>query len=220
MLNKRYRTVKSQVVSLSWTDIASGTGYATFYGSSAQSNKVLSAGTIYSEQVGEDLVTDNGENYTKIFDHDYDVQLNYTRRVFGKAYVNVTGIVDAGSDNPKTFHMYFIAKLRKYDGTTETEIASGTSATYSNTTDGSTHFSHVFNIEVDVTTETIIKKGEYLRLTIEMYVKQNAAAGNLDFSYAHDPKDRKKNEAADGGAVWTGADSTVLRCEVPAKLTL
>jgi len=209
-----YRTSPELLTSYNYIDVASGTGYILFYGANVSSENIsgiyiLTNNSFYSNNIATALRTDSS-SFVLLHDHDYEVVMNKSQVLRGLALFSMTiGFLPTGTQTP---HIYFIAKLRKWDGTTETEIASGTSDDFTQPAGAGT-YSKTKSIQINVPT-TKIKKGETLRLTIEIWVKEET--GNLcAFGYGHDPKDRN-----DDGTykVINDTDTTILEAHIPFRI--
>ena len=124
------------------------------------------------------------------------------------------GIKVNGSLAGGTATLYVIPKIRKWDGSTETEIASTTSETLSQTVPSSTNytFSKSFTVQVPVTTYAL-KGGETLRLTIEVYEAYDEAGKSVTVYLAQDPQNR-----ADDNSIIPAAGSTQLKADIPFRI--
>lgn len=212
------RSSEGMIASYSFSEIASGIGVVVFYGASTEN----SSGTTYflSENVtytDEPIATGGSAtsaDFTKVADLDFDLQaFNLPTRIKGKMRVVATLCV-TGSTN-YTESGYLIYKFRKWDGTTETEIANAQTPTL--TSAAATVGSITHNTEIDITTQQHFKKGEVMRLTVECWAKQASGSGAPFDGFvgvAHDPKDR--NDAA----LLNDGDTSVMEVLVPFLIDL
>lgn len=179
-MNQLFRKQSEGVIaSYNYTDLASGTGYITYYAGKLIDRNILSSNTFYSFPPTT-TIDMAGTGNTKRIDYDFDVLFNTPQTIKGLGIVNVPIAVNPAAASAS--NGYVIAKLRKWDGATETEIVSNTSSTLSST--GSGYVYRMTSIDLDIP-QTLIKKGEYLRLTIEVW-----GAGGANPSYVrlgHDP---------------------------------
>lgn len=202
---QKFTTASQTIASYSFNDLVTNRGILTLYGAVLDS----SAGTIYS--------LDQANTYSKSIETPYSILVAHTTATqYGDldfdlgAFANsqiiggtgklimAMALTTVGNMEYKT--AYIVAKLRKWDGTTETEIASGQSAnlTVENRT----------TKRVDTITFTIpnthFKAGETVRLTIEVWGKCDSAgqgfAGTL--TWAHDG-----NENRDGTNIIPSTDN-------------
>jgi hypothetical protein len=148
--------------SFDYADIQEGTGYSIYNLIQAQ----VSGNTTYALSRNDldssisELSGNTGSG--KTLDLDFDVTFNRPQNVKGIAYVNIPhGILS----NPNATTGYLVAKVRKWDGTTETEIIEATSETLSAPGSSGTD-QKVHNIPITIPL-THFKKGETFRLTIE-----------------------------------------------------
>ena len=112
--------------------------------------------------------------FEKRIDTDFDLTIGVTITLKGTAMIELT-------DSSEDEH-YIIAKLRKWDGTTETDIATGQSSTTSARSRRAIH--------LNISSNTILKKGDILRLTIEGWKKDEAATPAI--TLYHDPTTRSR----------------------------
>lgn len=138
-------------------------------------------------------------NASTTIDHDFDMLLNKPLTLFGKTIVGIP----VRSVNPATFNLYAQVYIRKWDGASETEIANGQSQTISFTADAY----WMMGCPVDITTETTIKAGEYLRVTIKLINVTISGTGNI--RYACDPMGQSMQN------IW---DATTLTSELLVPL--
>lgn len=163
------------IASYNFTDIAAGTGIVTYYlGRMVSPFFLTNIQQIYSDVYTQSTtLTGNGD----FFDQDHDVFINRPITIKGDCYVNYATNVSASNGD-----IALTAKLRKWDGSTETEIASGTGGASSATGQ------RMMLAKITVSSATTIKKGEYLRLTI-LFTKTNHT-GNSTLTLAYDPAGR------------------------------
>ncbi len=163
-------------VNFDWIDVAAVTGYILYDGCGADlatdtfhltpSNDAAElfglatlGGTI---QQWQSTLRNAQTPAEKVIDIDFDTTpLQLPRTIEGQAIVKC-GIhlyeIEAGSSNS----CYVIIRIRKWDGSSETEIASVTSSTQTQIDT----IEYAFTLPIDVP-RTLIKKGEQIRVTIE-----------------------------------------------------
>ena len=209
-----FRRTSPILATYNFDDIISGTGYITAY-----AGTTCSDGTNYLYRLSNFAynpaicltVAAGAANTTaaKLIDLDFDVLLNKPMEVRGEGIVTATATVyEVGGD--QFTNTYIIAKLRKWDGSSETEVASGTSMTIS-------RLGVAAGIGEDYTASMTIpltnfKSGEYLRLTIEFW-GYTEAGGNYTVGLYHDPMN-----ATNG--IGTGSTTSVLKFFIPVKIAL
>jgi len=218
---------ESAVASYSWTDIASGLGYVTFYGfksvDDTTGHYILSKNPSYSDEVATLGTSVDSRTYTEVLDLDFDTsEFKLPQTIEGAGYVQIA-LSTNGADT-KTINYYAIAKLRKWDGVTETEISSGQSRemeliqTTNYGWDGENS-----NIYLDIP-KTVFKKGEILRLSIFVYSKSTQF--NAQQALAHSPnnqEDATKGADPKGPVNLTGFDNynySKLKIDLPFKINL
>ena len=208
------------LASYDWIDVISATGYIVFDGVNAQdstgNNYVLldssHSRTIVplspSGYVLTRISTDvygNGVGGTPGMGTDIDFDLTefqLPKTIKGQALIGISysgdGIV---GDDP--LNVYLIARLRKWDGSSETEIASVQSPTQASVI--SSEEVGLF-LKMDIP-QTHFKKGEQLRLTIEVWSESNTT---FTMDLAHDPNN--------GEVAQFSAGNSKLSIAIPFKL--
>lgn len=174
----------SAVASYDQRDLANGTGITAFSlalaSFSGSNTSILTQSTIYSHDAE---LSGSTSSTGLISDVDYDLtSFNLPQDIKGTAYVNIPNTLATGGGTGTSFLRVF---LRKWDGTTETDIASAMSATLdcSSADRGRVHL-----ISLPITTPVHFTTGETLRLTVQQYIP--ASTGTVRWAYGIDPKDR------------------------------
>ena len=176
------------IQSFSYTDIAEGTGIVQFNLCNTQELTTVTPFLTTSTMRGNEIVLNQTWTAlyaaaTKVVDLDFDVHFNISQKIKGTAYLEfIWGLYISNTYNGTA---YTVAKLRKYDGSTETEIASATSETISIA--GGGQEVQKSTMKIPVTTQVNINRGEILRLTIEQWVTKNNALGSGDVFIGTDP---------------------------------
>lgn len=212
-------TPEAAIASYSFTDIAEGTGVVVFLGSDTDDDGTvtysLSQNAVYSANV---TTEGNGTSgVEKLIDVDFDVTFNLPKRIKGKIIANIPIISGHESTGNKEGTAYAILKVRHWDGTTETEIASNTKSKVTSGLASSDTQQDVLNVEVDAP-QTHFKKGETLRLTVEIWAATQAGSG-LQVGLMHDPKNRKPLDYSGGNDTGDFIIS-ILSFNVPFVLDL
>lgn len=207
-----FQAISNVLPTYNYIDIAAGTGIINFYAGKTVDLNLLSNSTFYSDVV---LTTSTVLNagYQKVIDLDFDVLLNRPLNLAGSVVLNVPISVYTNT-SPNTLSAYIIAKVRKWDGVTETDICENQSSTFSQLNPGTSPGTFRM-LAIDLTIPlTHFKIGEYLRLTIEGWAKDTAASGNSYLNLGHDPMNRT--------VTWdtTGAVPSRLTFQVPTRLDL
>lgn len=175
---------ESAVASYNYTDMAEGTGVTMFYLAATNGDNILTPNQIYSDVIeystgAHNLTTD----FVKNMDVDYDLSaFNSPRTVKGTAYINFTGHIWKSGTAVVTSK--FTIKVRKWDGTTETEIGNATTAEI---TDAAGYKLTALAIPL---TQTHFGIGDVLRVTIEGYDKEAAPDSTNILIVGQDPMNR------------------------------
>jgi len=202
-------------------DIAKATGYERFYGGVADNGEYFVASSdIYSEIVYTQY-TISGSEDTLYFEQDFDIEFNLPRIVKGKSYVAVpigTYGGDPSGNSDISFYVTVIAY--HYDGSTETQLATGTSRTYSrNSFQSNDPLGYVATCILNIS-QTHFKKGETLRFTVKVYASENDTYSPI-LRVGHDPGNRFASgfEQPDPNANDEQTPTTMM-FDVPFKLDI
>jgi len=223
MLQKKYaQTQEPAIASYSYTDIAAGTGVQTFYAASATSgaNFILTSETLYSENVMTWAGTDNA-NYAKKIDLDFDVELNLPRRIKGDLIANVPFGIGWKEASTGT-NSYAVVTLKKVDvNDAETTIATATGKVLGI---GGTAIGQVMDCIILDVPLTHYKKGEKIRITVEIWAKRENAV-TVFVLLGHDPQSRAYGywDQINGGAPKDfdfGTTPTNMSFRIPFVLDL
>ena len=147
------------VASYSYTDILESTGVVNFYMGYAGATKVLSSSRFYSGTSYNSETIANSATAVKEIDLDFDVLINKSMTVKGTCIASVPTMITRSNG---TIVSYVVVYLRKWDGVTETDLASGASVSFSTAATAWKNQSAFLSVPT-----TNFKKGEYLRATIE-----------------------------------------------------
>jgi hypothetical protein len=215
VLKTPFSTVSPIVSSFTFTELVNNQGIISLYGGRLVDDDYLSSNAFYSDSLMTTSANMGGSVASKRLDIDFDIEITKTMVLRGNGIVNVgIGVYRSGSNNSG----YVIAKLRKYDGSTETEIASNQSRTWNNNSTVGMTYTYL-GIDIDVP-ETTIVRGDILRLTIELW-----GAGGADPSYVafgHDPQNRNETGSANAWEKWdtSGAVPSILKLDLPVRLNV
>jgi len=218
----QYRQSASAIASYSFKDIASNTGIITFYGANSTNETLHSLTTTspYSETVLT-VGTITSDTATKVIDLDFDVVMNTQRTLNGNLVASVPFGIAYKETSTDVGELYIIVKLRKWDGTSETEIANAQGKNLRSV--GSNSPKTIDAITVAVT-NSVIKSGETLRITIELWALKLAGTNGMEAMLGHDPQNRitclwNTINGGDTRDYTFGADDpTALKFDVPFKL--
>lgn len=201
-------------------DFASGTGIVDFYAGDTvdaadggNRTYLLSSGVYYSDEyvTSASIPYSAGSVYSKVLDLDFDVLLNRPLNVAGNVVLNVPISINAPATT-RNNRAYIIAKFRKWDGATETDIASVQSDPFINNSTGQTYRMKGMPLTIPLTT---FKIGEYIRLTIEVWAMFSLVGTSGGTVYiAYDPMNRTT------GWDTTGAVPSRLVFQLPVRLNL
>ena len=180
------------------TDTITGTSFLQlFLATASPDSNVLTKTVVYSNEEVTASAQAADTTYATQNDIDFDIQLEVALKVKGTLIANIpVAVRGAAASNAIDSFSRVTVKLRKWDGTTETEIASnvGTERDFGTLGDNIPSGGRVDCIEVEVDSEVTFKAGEFLRITTVQEGKVSAGAGH--WSFGHDPKNRDGATAA------------------------
>ena len=204
---QKFSTTSPVIQSFNYTDIASGTGMILYLGANTRQEStvttILTRDTIYSNDIG---ITSPGITaaWHKTLDLDFDLtKFKLSQQIKGTAIITMS-VKAYKNSNPMEWYMK--ARIRKWDGTTETEIA--VAQTETNSANSNTTY-HILTVKIPITTLQNFTVGETLRVTIEGWGNvTSGGSGNLTL-YC-DPINRTAGTAA----------TTQLKTHIPYELQI
>lgn len=180
---------EASVVSYSYSDIADGSGivnlYATSFSDSTGTYGVLTNQIMpvpNTSSAGNSATISAQGADTKLIDDDKDIVFNVPKILRGKVLVNLAW--SAGDSSCSSFEAYAIVRCRKWDGTTETELASVQTTTISGSVNSTYYRSEQMYFTVPT---THFAKGETLRFTIEIWGHLISSTVAANISYRQTP---------------------------------
>lgn len=197
----KYRKSPEIIASFSFEDIASGLGVITFFGIASQDDSavdyhLITNQTVYSQPTG----TRRTSQGTTTIDFDSSA-FNLQRVAKGTAFFSA-GMAATNGQNVR-----LLVQLKLVSNSDVTNITSEiTSQNHGAGLPPDT--SEMVFLELPIT-ETIIKQGDFLRLTVKL--NQINASGNTDLG--HDPKNQTFNDIVPGTV-----DTTVMTLLMPFKI--
>lgn len=189
VLKEPFTTASPVVASVSFTELITQSGVLSLNGYSLESSTGITYG-LAANNVHSDVVETKaplvltGTSFAKIMDLDFDTNAaGVAITMDGTATCNLSaGYKIAAS---QIVDLYIIAKLRTWDGTTETEVASAQTKTFQE--NGVSIFQST-NFTVPITVpNTVVPVGTSIRLTLELWAKGNGGGVNIDYYIAHSP---------------------------------
>ena len=187
-VDKTFKTASQAIASFSFTDIAEGTGVQIFFGYTSElvggvDEHLTTKSSIFSKKIETTFVQSADTNDVKRIDLDFDLSaFNFPKTIDGTGFFS-TGMAISGAANAG-LNFYLIVRIRKWDGTTETEIASAES----NHINSSGTIKTIANMSI-IIPKTHFASGETLRVTVEGWVQSRVTpAGTGTVAIGHDPK--------------------------------
>ena len=202
------------VASYDYTDIAEGTGRIIFYAMNENTGGTDNYLLINKELYSNDIYSSEASGTTaasKILDLDFDVIFNMPKRIKGDIIVSIPISTQRGPTY--NHYTYAIVKARHWDGTTETELGSATTETVMGSAGAGTYIDALKTVKINIAAIRHFKKGETLRITIELWGWTANAGEARQHAFGHDPKAR-----ASATVFPTGV--TVTEVNVPFVLDL
>lgn len=181
------------VVNVSFTDFASGKGVVEFFFGSVNGENRLSNTAFFSETINKADLKTTGSDEERLIDEDFDADFLKTVTIEGEALFNIPIGASTDATNTMTYRVVIIVK--KFDGTTETVIATATGKTYTIASGLDNQIFIMTSTSVDLP-RTIFKNGDSLRLTVEIFAQRVGGSGATQAVMIADPKGRLLNNIA------------------------
>ena len=225
-LPKNFRTGGGVQALYNFVDIAQKVGILIFYGATDQDgNGILTTSVTNSDVIanvywGANIIS----TYTQFFDIDFDVTINASMTFKGIASINV----------PLKTYSTSIAGAESVDAYADVLICKGAATLVSGTTAvisciPTSIFDHERMMLLRVIVPlTVFKKGDVLRLTVQVYAKKTGTPTDPSVAFGHDPKDRIPTIANDDkgdplpalDSTFKSPESTQLILNMPVKIEL
>jgi hypothetical protein len=176
------------VASYDYQDIINGFGIVEFKASATTTSTTtlrnLNNNVIQSDPVSAATSIPQAATYTKIAEHDFITSPFNTPRVLNGNCIFSVAMTLSGNIN-NNCNAYLILKLRKWDGTTNTELGSVQTANKTNGASSKTTTSR-FSLPISVTNISF-KRLEMIKITIEQWAFVPISGGSGTLTVHHDP---------------------------------
>lgn len=213
------REGEGAIASYSFTDIVNGAGYVRYYGGFIDTGDYIMSPTIFHSNAIEtrDSFSPPTSKGSAQFDIDFDTtEFTNPRNIRGTAYVSVPFAVNVTGGATENHNVQITARVRKWDGSTETDIASGDSEVMQETTNSTGNIQGVATAKVAVS-KTLFKIGETLRITVEFYYWSSQTYAR-SASVAHSPKGAISDNFRT--SLFSDGDVTTMEALVPYEIEL
>lgn len=162
---------KEQLVNFNFADTSNQTGFVKYKGFIAENNVGKQYKLIRSDQssgftgsTSESSASIDVTTLTKVHDLDFDLSIFQLPQTL-KGDAIFRGRAGHSGLNTGNMQIFLIVQLRKWDGSTETDIVSEQTRTTTSTSASATN-----DFEVVITIpQTSFKRGETLRMTVEVW---------------------------------------------------
>jgi hypothetical protein len=177
-------------------EIATGQGYGNFYlftaNESTPTDTKLITETLLDSNTKSTSTSIPSDQAAAVKNGDYDFDMTVQTPIIlrGFAYAELTmKAIGAGVNGNRGG--YIIVKLRKYDGSTETDIASAQTDTM-DSVDNSTPSYQREAVFLDITSNTSFAIGDKIRITVEVWgISDGDVSGTPgSLTFYHDPTSR------------------------------
>lgn len=192
----KFRKSPPFLVSYNWIDIADGTGVIQFYAFTSEDTSTIDhhlSAQVLTPSIGNTTGNTTDADWTLQEDIDFDLTtFNITKTIEGTAVVNFPLLARGTGSGSFGSQVYVIVKIRKWDGTTETDLATAQTDMRATGTSASNRAS--INLQMPIT-KTVFNRGDTLRLTIEIWARR--VGGSLSIAIwevGHDPLNRDQGD--------------------------
>lgn len=219
VMSQPFSTTSPIMANYSYIDVASGTGYIVYYGFSTKDSSAtkyhLKNAPVHTYDI-ETTAINLTSSYVKKIDIDFDISpFNKPQTINGIGLFNLSFAHVFATTS--TFNTYVIVKVVKWDGSSETLLASVQSETFTNTPGSAPlTWGKSITLKTDIP-KTNFNTGETLRITAEIWAKVGTPDATKTI-LAHSPYD------IDGSIIIpsaiTGVEYTKFLTNIPYKLDL
>jgi len=203
----------AKLTNYDWTDLASGTGYVTYYGvNTFDGSTFLSPNRLDSYNWYYGAAPPTTEQ--QVHDLDFDVTFDLPQTIDGILYVTHTYAV-TNNNGVNTMQSYTKVRVYHYDGSTETEIgAQVTTTTLAAGGVGQVQAARP-TIQFDITRQ--FKAGETLRVNFEVWAW--ISSGSSSYAFYADGSNRGTGAVLSTPQAITGhTANTDIQVQVPFKI--
>lgn len=222
----KYRKSRDNVLaSFDSIDLAEGTGIVEYKAASTTADTTADHYMTRNDTYSDEIYTFGATastSFTQLLDIDFDVNFQLPRTIADATMYATVAIGIGTSGNDQTNHAYIIVKLRKFSGGAESEIANSQSRLFNRPSGvGDTPKSGIVAVSIPTGGRIHFKKGDILRVTIEIWGKRSGGSANsADFAIGHDPKNRNDPRASSGAAkIFEDDKDTITKFWIPFVVT-
>lgn len=181
---------ENAIASYNWINVADGTGIIHFKGFTSNDGTLrynLGTEDVYSHVIETAADRTGDTAWYKNLDLDFDLSAFNSPRIIKGTAMITWGSYGYEETSTGTQKIKWTFKIRKWDGSTESEIANATSEEITLPNAATDIHAKCITITIPLTS---FKIGEILRLTVEGYTYRDNAGGNTRIALAHDPTNR------------------------------
>jgi len=198
-----------ETINVSFTDTATGAGILELFFANTATENRLTQTSLYSHKPFIMSSTSTSGSYTQLMDKDFDLDFKKSATIEGEALFSL-GLLCSNDEEYNDMKVYSDIIVKKWDGTTETTIATYTgSSNVINYETGSVQNiifnNYTANLDLPKTT---FKSGESLRITIHLYGQSNGTS-DLQIAFCCDPKGRVSENENDKDLSWSAIGGAV-----------
>ncbi|KKK68692.1 hypothetical protein LCGC14_2941500 [marine sediment metagenome] len=180
------KTPEKAIVTFDFTQLATNRAVILLSGFVSETSGGLNYHLTSDETVYSSLIETTLVGTGPVTNLDFDLpEFNAPITINGDAIVSFTA--RGGAESGTTSNTSAVVTIRKWDGSTETDLVAVTTPTIAATS--STSINELFTIPLTIP-KTPFKKGETLRLTIVLTTTRTSGGNNVSQSLGHDPRNR------------------------------
>jgi len=220
-------------INYDYFDIADGTGYVVYKAFRAQGELVFTSNDVYSEIRHTNSMASisvSKSTFTTIKEVDIDLNFEVPKNIKGELILVIPLGISRESGTTKDFFFKVTGTIYHYDGSTETQLATGDSTQYyAQSVGNDVPQSETSIMKFDLASKHF-KAGETLRVNLILKAKTDESSANTCWGgFGHDPlgSTDKDFRIAAGGAIFSAFDpqtitgvDTKLEAHVPFKIDL
>ena len=207
------RSTEAGIVSFDFVDLTTGTAVKTYHGGQLNGGVfTLNTAPFYSDEIGDHEAFNQGTDFIKKHDVDFDLPFDKTLTIKGEILINYSTALNDTAGGGFGSGTKTTAIIKKWDGTTETTLLT-IEGTEWGVADGAVR-SKISTLGGTIP-QTTFSRGETLRITMEVWVHGSGGTSQGTISFAFDPMSRTFANFA-----TTDQDETSITFRIPFRIDL
>ena len=180
-----FTTTPPVSLNVDFTDIATGRGFIEFDLARVADDFILTTNAIYSDWGAWNARTEYSDATSQTVDDDFDITFNRPIILEGPVTITLPVWLFNNSGSSQDVGATATLTLRKFDGSTETDLGSDSVTSFRNIGPATT-LTQIFSVKFNIS-RTTLAKGNTLRITL---ASTSSGGATKVVRYYHDPVNR------------------------------